>query len=195
VPTTPVEVSDSIFGVEYNEALVHQVVVGLHGRGTRRHQGTEEPFGVSGGGAKPWRQKGTGRARAGTIRSPIWRSRWRDLRGPPRNYAQKVNRKMYRAGMRSILVRAGRQERLLVVEWQLEAPKTKRSSLAKLGELSVASALIVVEATMILLPRGAQPAERRGGATAASRSGQPGRIWSRGDAPRRRLKSGRGALA
>jgi large subunit ribosomal protein L4 len=140
-----VEVSDSIFGVEYNEPLVHQVVTAYMAGARAGTKAQKNRSAVSGGGAKPYRQKGTGRARAGTTRGPLWRSGGKTFAAAPRSYAQKVNRKMYRAAMRSIFAELGRLERLLVLpEWQLVAPKTKEVA-AKLGELSVASALIVVE--------------------------------------------------
>jgi len=100
---------------------------------------------VSGGGAKPWRQKGTGRARAGTIRSPIWRSGGVTFAAQPRDYTQKVNRKMYRSGIRSILSELARQDRLVVVEdITVDAPKTKQL-LGKLADLGVSKTLIVTE--------------------------------------------------
>lgn len=120
------EVSDTTFGREFNEALVHQVVVAF-GAGAR--QGTKAQktrSEVRGGGKKPWRQKGTGRARAGTIRSPIWVGGGRAFAAKPRDFDQKVNKKMYRGAIRSILSELVRQERLIVVEkFGVEAPKTK----------------------------------------------------------------------
>ena len=120
------EVSDATFGREFNEALVHQVVVAF-GAGAR--QGTKAQktrSEVRGGGKKPWRQKGTGRARAGTIRSPIWRSGGVTFAASPQDHSQKVNKKMYRSAMRSILSELARSARLVVVEsMSLEQPKTK----------------------------------------------------------------------
>jgi len=140
-----VEVSDNTFGREYNEDLVHQVVVAyLAGarQGTRAQKTRSD---VSGGGAKPWRQKGTGRARAGTIRSPIWRSGGVTFAARPQDHSHKVNRKMYRAAMRTILSELARQERLVVVEsFDLAEPKTKLL-VAKLAEFDMAGALIVTE--------------------------------------------------
>ncbi len=108
--------------------------------GTRKQKTRSE---VSGGGAKPWRQKGTGRARAGTIRSPIWRTGGTTFAARPQDHSQKVNRKMYRGAMQCILSELIRQERLLVVEsFSIEAPKTKEL-VAKLGEFGVSDALIV----------------------------------------------------
>lgn len=140
-----VEVSEVAFGREFNEALVHQVVVAyLAGarQGTRAQRTRSE---VAGGGRKPWRQKGTGRARAGSIRSPIWRSGGTTFAARPQDHSQKVNRKMYRGAMRSILSELVRQDRLVVVEsLALDAPKTK-ALVARLGELGLGSALIVTE--------------------------------------------------
>ena len=121
-----VAVSESNFAREYNEALVHQVVTAyLSGarQGTRAQKTRSE---VAGGGKKPWRQKGTGRARAGTIRSPIWRSGGVTFAAKPQDHSQKVNRKMYRAAMRSILSELARTDRLMIVEaLDVEQPKTK----------------------------------------------------------------------
>ena len=121
-----VAVSEANFAREYNEALVHQVVTAyLSGarQGTRSQKTRSE---VAGGGKKPWRQKGTGRARAGTIRSPIWRSGGVTFAAKPQDHSQKVNRKMYRAAMRSILSELARTDRLMIVETlDVEQPKTK----------------------------------------------------------------------
>ena len=131
-----VTVSDEVFGREFNEALVHQVVTAyLAGAraGTKAQKTRAE---VRGGGKKPWRQKGTGRARAGTTRGPIWRGGGRAFAARPRSFEQKVNRKMYRGALRSILSELVRLERLIVVDdFSLEQPKTKLAvdALAKLG--------------------------------------------------------------
>jgi large subunit ribosomal protein L4 len=121
-----VAVSEANFAREYNEALVHQVVTAfLSGarQGTRAQKTRSE---VAGGGKKPWRQKGTGRARAGTIRSPIWRAGGVTFAAKPQDHSQKVNRKMYRAAMRSILSELARTDRLMIVETlDVEQPKTK----------------------------------------------------------------------
>ncbi|CAH1543558.1 MULTISPECIES: 50S ribosomal protein L4 [Vibrio] len=136
-------VSETTFGREFNEALVHQVVVAFAAgarQGTRAQKTRSE---VSGGGAKPWRQKGTGRARAGTIRSPIWRTGGVTFAAKPQDHSQKVNKKMYRGAMKSILSELVRQERLIVVDnFSVEAPKTKEL-VAKLKELELTDALIV----------------------------------------------------
>jgi large subunit ribosomal protein L4 len=140
-----VEVSEVAFGRDFNEALVHQVVNAyLAGgrQGTRKQKTRSE---VSGGGRKPWNQKGTGRARAGTIRSPIWVGGGRAFAARPQDHSQKVNRKMYRAAMQCILAELVRQERLIVVEtFELAEAKTK-SMLAKLAEFDATDALIVTE--------------------------------------------------
>ena len=121
-----VSVSDVAFAREFNEDLVHQVVTAyLAGarQGTRAQKTRSD---VRGGGKKPWRQKGTGRARAGTIRSPIWRSGGVTFAARPQDHSQKVNRKMYRAALCSIMSELARQERLIVVEnFEVDAPKTK----------------------------------------------------------------------
>ncbi|MGO2353957.1 MAG: 50S ribosomal protein L4 [Marinomonas foliarum] len=138
-----VEVSDVAFAREYNEALVHQVVTSyLAGarQGSRAQKTRSE---VAGGGRKPWKQKGSGRARAGTIRSPLWRSGGVTFAAKPQDHSQKVNKKMYRAAMRTIWSELVRQDRLVVVEdLKLEAPKTKLF-IAKMAELNIENALIV----------------------------------------------------
>ena len=140
-----IEVSEVAFGRDFNEALVHQVVTAyLAGgrQGTRKQKTRSE---VSGGGRKPWNQKGTGRARAGTIRSPIWVGGGRAFAARPQDHSQKVNRKMYRAAMQCILAELVRQERLIVVEtFELAEAKTK-AMLVKLAEFNATDALIVTE--------------------------------------------------
>jgi large subunit ribosomal protein L4 len=151
-----VEVSDVAFGREFNEALVHQVVVAYMAgsRAGTRSQKTRSD--VSGGGAKPWRQKGTGRARAGTIRSPIWRTGGVTFAARPQDHSQKVNRKMYRGAMQCILSELVRQERLLIVEsFDVDSPKTK-GLVSKLAEYGLTEALIVsdkVEENLYLAAR------------------------------------------
>jgi len=139
------EVSDTTFGREYNEALVHQVVVAYAAgarQGTRAQKTRSE---VRGGGKKPWRQKGTGRARAGTIRSPIWVGGGVTFAARPQAHSQKVNKKMYRGAVRSILSELVRQDRLIVVEkFTVEAPKTKELA-AKLKDLDLKDVLIITE--------------------------------------------------
>jgi large subunit ribosomal protein L4 len=140
------EVSEKAFGREFNESLVHQVVTAYMaaGRaGTKRQKSRAE---VRGGGIKPWNQKGGGRARAGSIRSPIWVGGGRAFAARPRDYSQKVNRKMYQGAMRAMLSELVRLDRLMVVEsLALEAPKT-RLLVAKLKELGLDNVLILVEA-------------------------------------------------
>ncbi|TDN99775.1 MULTISPECIES: 50S ribosomal protein L4 [Halomonas] len=140
-----VEVSDATFGKEFNEALVHQVVTAYLAGGRQGTRAQKNRSDVRGGGKKPWRQKGTGRARAGTIRSPIWRSGGVTFAARPQDHSQKVNRKMYRAAMRSILSELVRQERLVAVDgFAVDAPKTKQL-VAKLEELGLEKVLIVTE--------------------------------------------------
>src|SRR6201995_1306169 len=145
-PASEVQLSDAAFGRKYNEALVHQVVTAYMagGRaGTKRQKSRAE---VRGGGKKPWSQKGTGQAPAGSIRSPIWVGGGRAFAARPRDYSQKVNRKMYRAAMQSVVSELARTERLIAVEAiDLSAPKTKLL-VGKLAELGASRALIVVEA-------------------------------------------------
>ena len=138
-----VSVSDVAFGREYNEDLVHQVVTAYMAGARQGTRAQKNRAAVRGGGKKPWRQKGTGRARAGTIRSPIWRSGGVTFAAQPQDHSQKVNRKMYRAALRSIMSELARQDRLLVVEsLELEAPKTQLL-VKQLGEYGVDNVLIV----------------------------------------------------
>jgi large subunit ribosomal protein L4 len=138
-----IEVSDSTFSAPYNEALVHQVVNAVLSGARSGTKAQKNRSQVSGGGAKPWRQKGTGRARAGTIRSPIWVGGGRAFAARPRDFSQKVNKKMYRAAMRSILSELLREDRLVVLDkFDIKQPKTKEFK--KLTEkLKTDSALIV----------------------------------------------------
>ncbi len=140
-----VDVSDTTFGREFNEALVHQVVVSYMAgarQGTRAQKTRSE---VQGGGRKPYRQKGTGRARAGTIRSPIWRGGGTTFAAKPRDHSQKVNKKMYRGAMQAILSELVRQDRLVVTEgFSVDAPRTREVA-ARLKDLELANVLIVVE--------------------------------------------------
>jgi large subunit ribosomal protein L4 len=139
------EVSDATFGREFNEALVHQVVVAYAAgarQGTRAQKTRSD---VRGGGKKPWRQKGTGRARSGTIRSPIWVGGGVTFAARPQDHSQKVNKKMYRGAVKSILSELVRQDRLIVVEnFGVEAPKTKELK-AKLKDLDLKDVLIITE--------------------------------------------------
>ncbi len=141
-----VDVAESAFGAAFNEALVHQVVTAYLAGARAGTKAQKNRSAARGGGAKPWRQKGTGRARAGTIRSPIWVGGGRAFAAQPRSYDQKVNKKMYRAALRSVLSELIRQDRLVVVESiELEAPKTKLLA-GKLKELSLDNVLILNEA-------------------------------------------------
>jgi large subunit ribosomal protein L4 len=141
-----VDVAEAAFGAEFNEALIHQVVTAYLAGGRAGTKAQKNRSSARGGGAKPWRQKGTGRARAGTIRSPIWVGGGRTFAAAPRDHSQKVNKKMYRAALRSVLSELVRQDRLVVVnELALEAPKTKLLA-SKLKELDLDSVLILNEA-------------------------------------------------
>ena len=121
-----IQVSDATFAREYNESLVHQVVVAYMAGGRAGTKAQKTKAEVRGGGIKPWRQKGTGQARAGSIRSPIWVGGGRAFAAKPRDFSQKVNRKMYRGAMQAMLSELARQDRLSVVNGiELEAPKTK----------------------------------------------------------------------
>jgi large subunit ribosomal protein L4 len=137
------DVADAVFGQDFNEALVHQIVVAFMAAGRAGTHAQKNRAAVRGGGTKPWRQKGTGRARAGTIRSPIWRGGGVTFAASTRDYSQKVNKKAYRAAIRSILSELVRQDRLLVVEgFALQAPKTKEL-LGNLKTLDLDNVLIV----------------------------------------------------
>ncbi|UTW44897.1 50S ribosomal protein L4 [bacterium SCSIO 12696] len=140
-----VTVSEQAFGNEYNQDLVHQAVTAYLAGARQGTRAQKNRSAVSGGGKKPWRQKGTGRARAGTIRSPLWRTGGVTFAAQPQDHSQKLNRKMYRGALRSILSELARQERLVVVEsFDLDAPKTK-GLVAKLSGLGLQEALIVSE--------------------------------------------------
>jgi large subunit ribosomal protein L4 len=140
-----IQVSDVVFGADFKESLVHQVVVAYLSAARSGTKAQKNRAAVRGGGAKPFRQKGTGRARQGTSRSPIMRSGGVTFAAEPRNHEQKVNRKMYRGALRSILSELVRQDRLLVVEdFGVSAPKTKEL-LAKLNEMGADDALIITE--------------------------------------------------
>ncbi|MEJ2274998.1 MAG: 50S ribosomal protein L4 [Woeseiaceae bacterium] len=141
-----VDVAEAAFGAEYNEALVHQVVTAYLAGARAGTKAQKNRSAARGGGAKPWRQKGTGRARAGTIRSPIWVGGGRAFAASPRNHSQKVNKKMYRAALRSVFGELVRQDRLVIVEeLDLEAPKTRLLA-ARLKELELDNVLILNEA-------------------------------------------------
>lgn len=140
-----IAVSDAVFGLEYKESLIHQLVTAYMAAGRAGTVAQKNRSAVRGGGAKPWNQKGSGRARAGTSRSPLWRSGGTTFAAQPRDYTQKLNKKMYRTGIRSMLSELNRQQRLIVVEdITVDAPKTKQMA-AKLADLGVSKTLIVTE--------------------------------------------------
>lgn len=139
-------VSDAAFGGEFNQDLVHQAVTAVLAGARQGSRAQKNRAAVAGGGKKPWRQKGTGRARAGTSSSPIWRSGGVTFAAQSQNHSQKLNRKMYRAALRSIFSELARQERLVVVQdFDIEAPKTK-ALVARLNELGLSDVLILTEA-------------------------------------------------
>ena len=145
VSGSAVELSEVAFGREFNEALVHQVVTAYLAGGRQGSKAQKSRGDVSGGGKKPFRQKGTGRARAGSIRSPIWVGGGKTFAARPQDWSQKVNRKMYRGAMQCILAELVRQDRLILVEeFAVAAPKTKEL-LAKLNDLNAVRALIVTD--------------------------------------------------
>ena len=143
--STSQEVSEDIFGRDYNESLVHQITTAYMAGGRSGTKAQKNRSAVSGGGKKPWRQKGTGRARAGTTRSPIWRSGGVTFAAQPQDHSTKVNRKMYRGALRCILSELIRKERLIAVEnFSVKAPKTKEL-LSQLKSLDMSNVLIVTE--------------------------------------------------
>ena len=140
-----VSVSDDAFAASFNETLVHQLVVSYMAGARAGTKAQKTRSQVSGGGAKPWRQKGTGRARAGTIRSPIWRSGGVTFAATPRDFSKKLNKKMYRVGMRSLVSELLRQERLIVIdELGVSEPKTRLMA-ARLQELGVDDVLVLTD--------------------------------------------------
>jgi large subunit ribosomal protein L4 len=145
-PASEIQLSDAAFGRAYNEALVHQVVTAYMAAGRSGTKAQKTRAEVRGGGKKPWSQKGTGQARAGSIRSPIWVGGGRAFAAKPRDFSQKVNRKMYRAAMQTMVSQLLREDRLVAVEsLELSAPKTKLL-ISKLAEFGLTRALILVEA-------------------------------------------------
>jgi len=140
-----VSVSEVAFGKDFNEPLVHQVVTAFLAGSRQGSKAQKTRSEVRGGGKKPWRQKGSGRARAGTIRSPLWRGGGKVFAAQPRDHEQKVNRKMYRGALRCILSELVRQGRLVLVdEFSLAAPRT-RELVGKLKDLDLSSVLIVAD--------------------------------------------------
>jgi large subunit ribosomal protein L4 len=145
-PASEIQLSDAAFGRVYNEALVHQVVTAYMATGRSGTKAQKTRAEVRGGGKKPWSQKGTGQARAGSIRSPIWVGGGRAFAAKPRDFSQKVNRKMYRAAMQTMVSQLLRDDRLVAVESiELSAPRTKLL-ISKLAEFGLSRALILVEA-------------------------------------------------
>lgn len=141
-----IDLSDDVFADDYNETLVHQAVVTYMAGGRSGTKAQKTRSDVSGGGAKPWRQKGTGRARAGTSRGPIWRSGGVTFAARPRDYSKKLNKKMYRSAMRSILSELVRSESLVVVDdFGVVEPKTK-AMITKLDSLNVSNNALLVSA-------------------------------------------------
>jgi len=138
-----VELDDAVFAKEYNETLVHQAVVAYMAAGRAGTKAQKTRSDVSGGGAKPWRQKGTGRARAGTSRGPLWRKGGVTFAARPRDYSKKLNKKMYRLAMCSIFSELVRSESLIIVDsFSVEEPKTK-AMIAELGKLEVSNVLLI----------------------------------------------------
>jgi large subunit ribosomal protein L4 len=140
-----IALADAVFAADFNETLVHQLVTAYMAAARAGTKAQKTRAEVSGGGIKPFRQKGTGRARAGSIRSPLWRSGGIIFAAKPRDFTQKLNKKMYRAGIRSIFSELARQSRLIIVEdIAVDAPKTKQL-VAKLAQLGVTRSLIITE--------------------------------------------------
>jgi len=138
-----IKVSDDVFGADYNEALIHQAVISYQAGARQGTRAQKNRSAVSGGGAKPWRQKGTGRARAGTSRSPIWRSGGKTFPASTQDFSQKMNRKAYRSAMRSILSELIRQDRLIVADdFSVKEPKTKQLA-AKMKDMKLDDVLVI----------------------------------------------------
>ena len=140
-----ISVSDDAFDAEFNEALVHQLVVSYMSGGRAGTKAQKSRSTASGGGAKPWRQKGTGRARAGTIGSPLWRSGGVTFAATPRDYSKKINKKMYRIGMRSLVSELLRQQRLILIDKLGVSEAKTRVMSERLKELGVSDALILTD--------------------------------------------------
>lgn len=167
-----IDVADEVFACDFNEALIHQVVTAYMNAGRAGTKAQKTRAEVSGGGAKPFKQKGTGRARAGTIRSPIWRTGGVTFAAKPRCFKQKVNKKMYKGALRSILSELIRQNRLSIVDsFSVDAPKTK-SLLTKLKELNLEGSIVIVsdsvEENLYLAARNLPNVEIRDAAISAS---------------------------
>jgi len=140
---TELKVSDDVFAADYNEALIHQAVIAYQAGGRQGTRAQKNRSAVSGGGAKPWRQKGTGRARAGTSRSPIWRGGGKTFPATTQDFSQKMNRKAYRSAMRSILSELVRQDRLIISDdFTVKEPKTKQL-VAKMTKMKLDDVLVI----------------------------------------------------
>lgn len=142
--TSPVQVSDSVFGQDYNETLVHQLVVKYLAGARAGTKAQKTRSDVSGGGSKPWRQKGTGRARSGSTRSPLWRTGGVSFAARPRNFDQKLNKKMFRSGIRSILSELLRQERLIVSDSISPNTHKTKEFAEKLAALKASGRVLVI---------------------------------------------------
>jgi large subunit ribosomal protein L4 len=140
-----ISVNERVFDSQYNEALIHQIVVAYQAGGRQGTKAQKTRSEVRGGGAKPWRQKGTGRARAGTIRSPLWRKGGVTFAAKPRNFAQKVNKKMHQGALRSILSELYRSGNLLIMDELSLADHKTKTLMAKLAQLNVSDVLICVD--------------------------------------------------
>ena len=140
-----VSVNDAVFDCEFKEGLVHQAVTAFMAGARQGTKAQKNRSAVRGGGAKPWAQKGTGRARAGTSRSPLWRSGGVTFAAQPRDHSVKLNKKMYRAAIRAILSELVRQERLVVVEDFAVAETKTKAMVAKMKEFGEGSSLVVTE--------------------------------------------------
>ncbi len=141
----PLDVADSVFGQQFNETLVHQLVVGYMAAGRAGTKAQKTRSEVSGGGAKPWKQKGSGRARAGTTRGPLWRTGGVTFAAKPRSYEQKLNKKMYRAAMRSIFSELLRQGRLRIVDGLVPTEPKTRELMVKLRNVGVSQGVLITE--------------------------------------------------
>ena len=138
------QIEEEVFGAKYNETLVHQLVVAYQAGGRSGSKAQKSRADVAGGGAKPWRQKGTGRARAGTSRSPIWRKGGVTFAAQPRSYEQKLNKKMYRKGICCILSQLVRADRLMAIDpFEIKEPKTKLLA-KKVAQLNISGATLVL---------------------------------------------------
>lgn len=143
-----IDLTDDVFNRDFNEPLIHQVVTAYMAGGRAGTKAQKTRAEVRGGGAKPWKQKGTGRARAGTIRSPIWRTGGVTFAAKPRSFKQKVNKKMYKGALRAIFSELVRQDRLIIAEnFVVDQPKTK-SFLKKLEDMKVTGKLLIISDTV-----------------------------------------------